>query len=844
MAAPIWYTKADNLGVIQEAKFYQFALDARDPESSAVTYSVVAGTLPDGIELSTVGNLFGQPKKVVKGVPFEVSQDVTSRFTIRATSTDSIVTDRTFSLTVTGQDVPVFASPEFLGSWIDYQYINKKIEVTDSDTTDVITYEKLSGELPSGVTLTSDGFIRGFITPELVQGEAALGDYDAGPYDSALFDSGSGTSSYSKLYNFVVRVTDGKAYVVKEFSLFVYGGFDLGADVTDVYSDHSGTITADNSSDYAPVIKHSSGDLGSYLHDNKFNFQVLAEDYNSDPIEYSISAGALPAGLTIDSATGWIHGNLPFINQIQQEFTFTVKVQKTLDPDNVFFDTFEFTLTLISNKDLSITWNTDSDLGNIVAGEISILNISATAKNNTKLAYELLDVSTGKLPQGLQLQREGNLQGQVSFKSFQLDAGTTPLDTNTTSVSTGATTTIDGTYEFTVRAIDNSRTFFADRKFTIRVINNYPEPYENVYIEALPSAEDKRVWERMVYNNTDIPNNVLYRPTDIYFGRQPTARMLFLAGMSPRTQAEYAKAVNQNHYDINLKFGDFAYAKADDANGNHIYDVIYVNIIDINDPPPGLTANTRITYDSINNNITVDESAHIDNSNITADSYNQNILFPARLTTMKTRIETILGIADSRTLPAWMTSVQENGLVLGYTPACVVAYVQPGMGKQILFYLNSNNSIELNKIKFTVDRYTLDAYFSQNYDKVNDEWITRDETSFDRVNQVEATGDGSTASFTLPFPISNEPSVFVSVNGIAVASGTFTISGQTVTLSTPPANASTVKVDDTSYDSKDNETIFDDRNTKFFAFSDKSRTNIRDGGKYVKFPRTRITDLP
>ena len=82
------------------------------------------------------------------------------------------------------------------------------------------------------------------------------------------------------------------------------------------------------------------------------------------------------------------------------------------------------------------------------------------------------------------------------------------------------------------------------------------------------------------------------------------------------------------------------------------------------------------------------------------------------------------------------------------------------------------------------------------------------------------------------------------MNGIAVASGTFTISGQTVTLSTPPANASTVKVDDTSYDSKDNETIFDDRNTKFFAFSDKSRTNIRDGGKYVKFPRTRITDLP
>tara|TARA_B100001057_G_scaffold491730_1_gene582583 strand:- start:7052 stop:9562 length:2511 start_codon:yes stop_codon:yes gene_type:complete len=836
MAAPIWYTKANNLGVIQEARFYQFALDARDPDSSAIAYSVVAGSLPDGIELSNVGNLFGQPKKVVKGVPFEVSQDVTSRFTIRATSTDTIVTDRTFSLTVTGQDVPVFKSDEYLGAYIDYQYINKQIEVTDSDTTDVITYEKLSGDLPSGVTLTTDGYLRGFIKPELVQGEAAIGDYDGGPYDASLFDSGSGVSSYSKLYSFVVRVTDGKAYVVKEFSFFVYGGFDLGADATDVYSDHSTPITADNSSSYSPVIKHSSSELGSYLHDNQFNFQVLAEDYNNDAIEYSISAGELPGNLTIDSATGWIHGNLPFINDIQKEFTFTVKVQKVTDPQNIFFDTYEFKLTLVSDKDLTITWSTPADLGQIVAGEISLINISATSANNAKLSYELLDTSASQLPQGLALQRTGDLQGQVSFKSFQLDAGTTPLDTENT--------TIDGTYEFTVRAIDNSRTLFADRTFNIRVINNYAEPYENVYIEALPTAEDKRVWERMIYNNTDIPNSSLYRSTDIYFGRQPTARMLFLAGMSPATLAEYAKAVNQNHYNIELRFGDFAFAKANDANGTHIYDVVYVNVIDINDPPIGTIANTSITYSSINNNITVDESAHIDNSNVTSDSYNQNILFPARLTTMKTRIQNILGISDSRTLPAWMTSVQDNGLVLGYTPACVIAYVKPGLGKQILYYLNTNKDIQLNKIQFNVDRYTLDAYFSKNYDKVNNEWITRDETSYDRTNQLEATGDGSTTAFTLPFTINNAPSVFVTINGIAVASTDLTISGQTITLSTPPANATTVKVDDTSYESKEDETTFDGSNTRFFAFSDKSRINVRDGGDYIKFPRTRITDLP
>ena len=365
-----------------------------------------------------------------------------------------------------------------------------------------------------------------------------------------------------------------------------------------------------------------------------------------------------------------------------------------------------------------------------------------------------------------------------------------------------------------------------------------------MFIECLPTADDKRVWERMVYNNTDISNTVLYRPTDIYFGRQPTARMLFLSGMSPSTLAEYGKAVNQNHYTTQLRFGNFSYAKANDANGVHIYDVVYVNIIDINDPPIGTIAQASASFKLINNNITVDESAHIDNSNLSADSHNQNTLYPARLTTMRKRIENILGIADSRTLPAWMSSVQDNGLVLGYTPACVIAYVKPGFGKRILYYLNSNTSIDLNKIKFTVDRYTLDAYFSKNYDKVGNAWVTRSETSYDRVNQVTITGDGSTNSLTLPFTINNEPSVFVTINGIAVPTSGFTTSGRTVTLSSAPANASTVKADDTSYQSKEDETTFDGSNTRFFAFSDKSRVGIRDGGKYIKFPRIKITDLP
>ena len=717
MAAPVWYTFNTNLGIIQENEFYQFSLDARDSDSNAIAYSVISGRLPDGIELGNNGTLFGQPRKVVAGIPAEVSQDVTDRFTVRAKSTDNIVTDKTFTLTVTGQDIPVFTTDRDLGEFIDYQYMDVPIQVTDNDTDDVLTYEFLSGELPVGVKLTNTGRVQGFIEPTLVQGEAADGNYDQAPYDSVLFDSGAGRASYSRNYAFVTRVSDGKAYVVKEFSFFVYGGFESGTDVNTITADFDGIITADNSSAYSPVIRHANTDLGSYLHDNKFNFKIDGKDYSGDAIEYSISAGALPSGLTIDTNTGYIYGTLPFVNVPQETYTFTVKVQKVADPDNQFFATKQFTMDIVSNKNLAITWVTAPDLGTINAGDISTIELVAESANGTALYYEVESGTSSKIPQGLQLLASGLLQGQVSFKGYMLDGGTTVFDSTEL-----AKTTIDNKCTFTVKAKDSSGTLFSTRTFTLLIDNFYNTPYENVYIELLPKSLDRTVWDNMVYNEQDIPHNFLYRPTDIYFGKQRSARMLFLAGMTASTLSNYAKAVYQNHYNINLRFGDFKTAKAQDKQGNHIYDVVYVDIVDVNDPQDinGIPqiANTSISYSSINNPITVDESAHIENGSITVDNQNISKLYPARLSTMQSRVQDIIGLSDSRTLPSWMTSVQDDGTVLGYTPACVVAYLTPGSGDKVLYYLTTNKNIKLNEIEFTVDRYTIDGYFSKNYNTV------------------------------------------------------------------------------------------------------------------------------
>ena len=786
MASPVWYTTQSNLGVIQEGQFYQFPLDARDPSSNAITYSVVSGKLPDGIELANNGTIFGNPRKVVQGVPLEVSRDVTSKFTVRAKSSDSVVNDKTFQLTVTGQDVPIWQSTSFLGNYIDFQYINKKLEVIDPDSDDTLTYELLSGDLPPGTTLTDDGYVRGFIQPQLVQGSNNTGAFDADNigFDTTLFDFGQGIGSYSRMYRFVARVTDGKAFIVKEFSVYVYGAFDLKSDTDIITADRDdGLIQADTSSSYGPIIRHAEEHIGTFLHDNMFNFKVDAVDYSNQDITYSIYAGDasydqsgfdtelfdaidgnIPVGLTIDPDTGWIHGKLPFLNVVTKTYRFIVKAARTTDPNN-YFDTHQFSLTLVSNRDLDITWITPKDLGIIQAGHISTLYVEAQNKNRANLIYEL-EVDS-KLPQGLYLNPNGEITGRVSFKTFQLDGGTTTVD--------NSVTTIDGTYNFKIKARDNTGTLYSTKQFTVIVKNEYSSPYEDLYIDLLPSTEDRKVWEDMIFNRQDIPDTDLYRATDVYFGRQETARMLFLPGLPANTLHEYFKAVYKNHHNINLRFGEFKYAKATDNYNNHIYDVVYVDILDRFDPPAGLTANLEIKYSQINNPITADEAAHIENVNLNAGLNNNVRLYPASLQRMKTRVENYLGIMDSRTLPRWMTSVQEDGTVLGYTPACVVAYLKPGAGKRILYYLKINEQIKLNKIQFTVDRYVVDQYFSKNFNKLvqPQAWNQSAETTFDSTN-----------------------------------------------------------------------TTLDGDNTKFFSNIDTRRLDLTDGNSYIKFPRDTITDLP
>jgi hypothetical protein len=98
---------------------------------------------------------------------------------------------------------------------------------------------------------------------------------------------------------------------------------------------------------------------------------------------------------------------------------------------------------------------------------------------------------------------------------------------------------------------------------------------------------------------------------------------------------------------------------------------------------------------------------------------------------MNSAILTNIGYVNKGALPDWMTSIQPNGIQLGFTRAVVLAYVEPGAGETIAWRLQQRG-YKLNEINFTVDRYLLDNVYTTNYDIAANAFITSTETTFDR----------------------------------------------------------------------------------------------------------------
>lgn len=452
-------------------------------------YTLIAGKLPPGIQCADNGLLIGVPKAVasLQGVPFDVGRDVTSKFVIRGytkTQSGAIdgIADQTFSLTITGNDIPEFITPAgSIGQYYDSSFVNIQLEYTGLDPDEVVEITLASGELPGGLTLSRTGLIQGWAEP--IPDVNAVAGYDLtpnslDPYDFSII-------STSKNFQFTCKISDGKAATLRTFYIYIYNRSDLSADDTYLTADNT-FVTADETPTRPPFLYNSViTDLGRVRSDNYYAYQFVGGLYGGDEqIGYTISVNegfGLPPGLQLDPVTGWYYGFIPDQGTTEITYSFNIQVYQISDPTNVS-PLYPFTITITGAIDAEVKWLTPPeaagytrvltkkydedldtfvsnsvfvyDLGTIDNGSTSMFYVEAENRGGRSLQYRLKGGAYNELPQGLELLPTGEIIGRVSFDTFALDGGTTTFD-KTLAVTRNVDaleTTFDLVFVFTVNA--------------------------------------------------------------------------------------------------------------------------------------------------------------------------------------------------------------------------------------------------------------------------------------------------------------------------------------------------------------------------------------------------------
>ena len=818
MAQPIWNTPAGSIGTYPATLIMAAQLSASPVSpSTTITYTLLSGTLPSDTTITSSG--------LISGTPTLVTVDTTTTFTIRATDNLSNLRDRTFSMTVSGSAIPEFTTPAgSVLNTLDSVWIELPIEYSNPDNTNEVVVELQEGILPPGLEINSTGLIRGYANPPTVnvtlteiETNATITDgtsylitctsttqftigrpvvftdtvfggivedttYYIKTIDSTttftitstqngdVFSLTSATGamkvtlpaiSYGqptiRTYSFILRLSSILGSDTATYSITVVNqntpisqggpGYTPNSRIPTILNTRPRTFIITDNNPYSgyyilPLVSPTvNAFIGTISSGEYFTFKVIGYDFDGSSLTYDYID--LPVDLTGDTETGWIIGT-PTLNSIGlSTFNFAVNVYKTDNP-SIGTTNFNFSYNLSNEITDTIIWTTLSDLGTIFNSTISTLNVVAVA--DTELSYRIV---SGALPPNLILLSNGEITGRVADQ---------PTDTLLVQNAETVFTVNIQAYSALYPVVQSSKTF------TVTVLQEYTQPTDTLYIKAAPSINDRNILNTLLTSETLIPEALVYRPNDIYFGKATSIIYEHAYGIYASEVNEYLAAVTQNHYWRNITLGEIKTAVAKNSAGEIIYEVVYSEVIDNLVNPAGVSIQQEIYwprlidlglgpwYTSITDIYTSYETVLGQDYYTSLTPGYARTLYPNSLFNMRNRVGQVVGQEfDSRLLPLWMTSQQENGGTLGYTQAWVICFTKPGIivDGQLLTYaefeatgltktrtqsgiivtdyfsyaetiknnINNNWAYTLNQINFRIDRFSVDKSETYNYNK-------------------------------------------------------------------------------------------------------------------------------
>jgi hypothetical protein len=435
---------------------------------------------------------------------------------------------------------------------------------------------------------------------------------------------------------------------------------------------------------------------------------TLIDDIPDDAIFYIGSPSVHPKGFKLDPVTGNLYGQIPFIPSYSIDYKFTIRMVRTNsnNRDVIKYDRV-FSLTLQGNVNTDLQWLTTSTVGVIKTGYQSELFVQAehSTDPSIKMVYSIVD---GELPPGLTFKSDGTIIGKIPYKNSitTVDAFSDPPTTDEFNegsldfVIDGGVSTIDRDYTFTVQATDIYSSSAINKRFNIVIGDNSLTPFSTLYVKPF-MYKDKRKSYRYFVNDTSIFDpRVMYRPADPAFGIQSELKLIIEHGLETLNLAEYILGFQKYFYNKRFFFGDVKTLPAEDERGNHVYDVVYIDIID-SQMIANRSPDTMQFY--INQNIASYQIASLDNWQVALESI------------------PILGrtiMVDEYLRPRFMRTIQQTtGAPLGFIKAVPLCYTKPGQGPTVvkkvqlsgfdfkLLDFEVDRLIITNTIDFAVDKY-------------------------------------------------------------------------------------------------------------------------------------------
>lgn len=400
------------------------------------------------------------------------------------------------------------------------------------------------------------------------------------------------------------------------------------------------------------------------------------------------TASVHPQGIHLNTETGLLYGRIPYQPAYSQTYRFTVRITKSdYETADTVSDNQIFNLTIKGDVENPITWKTDTDLGYIQPGHDSELQLVARHENvELDIVYSF---TGGRLPTGLTVTQQGNITGRIPY-DIQTNFDATTLGLGRTTLDAGRTT-FDRQYSFNVTARDSYLLSAVSKDFTIEILEESIIPYTNIYVSPLLTLDQRLRFKSLVDNPVVFDNSLLYRSDDPNFGVQHHVRTTIEYGIQQIDIDAYTPALTNYFQRKRYYFGDIKSAQAIDSNGNILYDVVYVDIVDDQMTGNKISVDPSFTQ-TVNGNIVT----YYPDSVINEQNALQSISLSAN---QKISV-------DDQLRPQFMQTLQANtGTPLGFVKAFILCYTIPNRSGDIITNIK-NTGFDFKNIDFDIDRIT------------------------------------------------------------------------------------------------------------------------------------------